>query len=38
MIYKKFIAKDIVFICSFSSFDSLREFEEYTHLKGVSIG
>jgi len=38
MIHKKFIAKDIVFICSFSSFDSLRRFEEETKLVGVSIG
>lgn len=38
MIHKKFFAKDVVFIASFISFESLREFEEYTGLKGMSIG
>lgn len=37
MIYKKFFARDIVFIASFSSYESLREFEDYTGLKGASI-
>jgi len=38
MINKKFIVWDCVFIASFCSFESLREFEKETGLQGVNIG
>jgi len=38
MIHKRFVIKDCSFIVSFVSFDSLRHFEKYTGLEGVSIG
>lgn len=38
MIHKRFILKEITFNASFVSFDSLRRFEDYTGLQGVSIG
>jgi hypothetical protein len=38
MIHKRFILKDITFNASFISFETLRHFEDYTGLEGVSIG
>jgi len=38
MIHKRFIVEGYVFVCSFVSFESLREFERYTGLEGVRVG
>lgn len=38
MIMKRFVAKDVSFVVSFVSYDSLRFFEQYTGLKGFSHG
>jgi len=38
MIHKRFVLKEITFNVSFVSFETLRDFENYTGLQGVSIG